>query len=92
MDEPALVEGWVVRARRLKARKGCDRVQVEATVAYSDNEDKPVAVTVTLKQGSRVLLRLRDTDVPFSPSKLTGIACTKAKTMAATLAVKDAVT
>ena len=85
-DEPALVEGWVVRARRLSTRQRCARVQVTATVAFSDNDPDPsVALTVTLKQGSRVVLRLREKKATFSPYRLTGVACTRAKALAARL-------
>lgn len=86
-DEPAVLEGWTLRADRLHATERCRRVRLRGKVAWSDNDDTPKArLTLNVRAGGRTLRWRQPLD--YSGGFDT-IICTRATRLAVTPKVVD---
>lgn len=91
-DEPAVFEGWLVRAQRLRATPKCrTRLRLFGTISWSDNEAEPsVTYSVALKAGTRTVGRVRGSFTSTYRPAFDGSICSKRRVTARTLKVTAA--
>jgi hypothetical protein len=90
-DEPVIIEGWLLRAKRLKGvSKQCPRrVRFRGKAAYDDNSrNKDARWKLTVKAGGRTVKRFRG-KAAFGVATFSVIACTKARKFGAALVLTD---
>jgi hypothetical protein len=90
-DEPIIVEGWLLRAKRLRGTsKRCPRrVRFRGKAAYDDNSrNKGARWKLTVKAGGRTVKRFRG-KAAYGVATFSVIACTKARKFDAALVLTD---
>ena len=90
-DDPILVEGWFIRAKRLRgASKRCPRrVRFRGKAAYDENSStKAARWKLTVRAGGRTVKRFRG-KAGYGTAVIDVIACTKARKFGAALVLTD---
>lgn len=90
-DEPPVIEGWLVRARRLRsAGRKCRRYAIGGTVRFDDNDPTSASVRYELRltASGRTVARLRGALPPYA-SSVSGSICTRATNVRAVLLLVD---
>lgn len=90
IDAAPVIEGYTLRADRLRKRGKCERVRVRGKVVFTDNSDgeTEARLSIQLKAGGRIIGRVRS-EVSQYGNSFDGTICTRASRLAVEVALRD---